>query len=211
MSGLLVTMTEPPPEMEEEFNAWYDTEHLPERLAISGFISARRWVARNLEPGAGKYLATYELETPTVLATPEYLAHVGDHFSPWSKRCLGKAVLFRRWACESLSPGSSRQSLDSRFLFIAIGDAPIEYESEFNQWYDREHVSMLRAVPGVISARRFKDPSGKPRYLALYELAEAAVLDCGEWQAALQTPWFERMERLTAGCQWILRLYESYP
>src|SRR6185436_12287249 len=26
--GLLLTMTEPPPAMEEEFNAWYDTEHL---------------------------------------------------------------------------------------------------------------------------------------------------------------------------------------
>ena len=67
MSGLLITMTEPPPEMEEEFNAWYDTEHLPERLAIPGFLSARRWVARDLEPGKGKYFATYELKTPGVL------------------------------------------------------------------------------------------------------------------------------------------------
>jgi len=38
--------------MEEEFNAWYDSEHLPERLAIPGFRSARE----------GKYLATYELD-----------------------------------------------------------------------------------------------------------------------------------------------------
>ncbi len=121
MSGLLVTMTEPPPEMEEEFNAWYDTEHLPERLAIPSFISARRWVARNLKLGEGKYFATYELETPDVLGTPEYLAHVGDHLSPWSKRCLGKAALFRRWACESISPMHQCQSSDSRFLFIAIG------------------------------------------------------------------------------------------
>jgi hypothetical protein len=43
--GLLLTMTEPPPAMEEEFNAWYDREHLPERLSIPGFRSARRWVA----------------------------------------------------------------------------------------------------------------------------------------------------------------------
>ena len=26
--GLLLTMTEPPPAMEEEFNAWYDDEHM---------------------------------------------------------------------------------------------------------------------------------------------------------------------------------------
>jgi hypothetical protein len=210
MNGLLVTMTEPPPQMEEEFNAWYDTEHLPERLAIPGFISARRWVARNLNPGEGKYCATYELETPGVLGTPEYLAHIGDHLSPWSKRCLGKAVLFRRWACESISSGNQRQSSVSRFLFVAIGDAPAEHEAEFNQWYDQEHIPLLTAVPGVISARRFKDPSGKPRYLALYELDDASVLECKEWEAALQTPWFKRMDRITANCEWILRLYEAY-
>jgi hypothetical protein len=33
-------MTEPPAAMEEEFNPWYDTEHLAERLAITGFRSA---------------------------------------------------------------------------------------------------------------------------------------------------------------------------
>ena len=37
--GLLLTMTEPPRGMEEEFNAWYDEEHLPERLSIAGFRS----------------------------------------------------------------------------------------------------------------------------------------------------------------------------
>ncbi len=211
MSGLLVTMTEPPPEMEEEFNAWYDTEHLPERLAIPGFISARRWVAEDLEPGEGKYLATYELESLAVLSTAEYLAHIGDHFSPWSKRCLGKAVLFRRWACASLSGRNQRESAASRFLFIAIGDAPVEHETEFNQWYDQEHIPLLAAVPGVISARRFKDPSGNPRYLALYELAGASVLEHPAWQAALQTPWFKRIDSLISGCEWILRLYRAYP
>ena len=49
--GLLLTMTEPPAAMEEEFNAWYETEHLPERLAIPGFRSARRWVCEQVEPG----------------------------------------------------------------------------------------------------------------------------------------------------------------
>jgi len=211
MSGLLVTMTEPPPEMEEEFNSWYDTEHLPERLAIPGFISARRWVAMNRKPGEGQYLATYELESTEVLGTPEYLAHTGDHFSPWSKRCLGKAVVFRRWACESLTPGNKRQSEVSRYLFIAIGDTPSKHEVEFNQWYDQEHIPLLAAVPGVISARRFKDPSGRPRYLALYELDGDSVLECEEWQRALLTPWTARMDQITSNCEWILRLHRAYP
>ncbi len=211
MTGLLLTMTEPPPEMEEEFNAWYDTEHVPERLTIPGFISAKRWVANDLRPGEGKYLATYELENVGVLSSPEYQAHVGDHLSPWSKRCLGKAVLFRRWACKAISPGNRSQSGESKFLFIALGDAPTEHEAEFSRWYDQEHILLLSAVPGVISARRFLDPSGKPRYLALYELTAPSVIESKEWQAALETPWFKRISPLIADCEWILRLYEAYP
>src|SRR5215813_11634719 len=54
---LLVTM-EPPPAFEEEFNAWYDTEHLPERLALPGFETARRFVCISGHP---RYLAMYDL------------------------------------------------------------------------------------------------------------------------------------------------------
>jgi hypothetical protein len=70
---------------------------------------------------------------------------------------------------------------------------------------------LLAAVPGVLSARRFRDPSGNPRYLALYELAGASVLEQPGWQAALQTPWFRRIDSLVSGCEWILRLYQAYP
>ena len=103
--GLLLTLTEPPVGMEEEFNAWYDTEHMSERLSIPGFISARRW-ERDCKPGEGRYLATYELTSPGVLESPDYLAHVGDNQTPWSKRCLGRSTVFRRWACEQTVPGN---------------------------------------------------------------------------------------------------------
>ncbi len=72
-----------------------------------GFSSARRWVDPRAPAGTGKYLATYELERPQVLETPEYLAHVGEHFTPWSKRCLSRCVLFRRWACAQILPGDA--------------------------------------------------------------------------------------------------------
>src|SRR5262245_23890590 len=98
--GLLLTLTEPPAGMEEEFNAWYDTEHLAERLAIPGFRSARRWVL-------GKsYLATYELDSPAVLTSKAYLDRFNNQ-SPWSRRCLAKCVVFKRWACEQVAPGEA--------------------------------------------------------------------------------------------------------
>jgi hypothetical protein len=98
--GLLLTLTEPPQAMEEEFNAWYDDEHFPERLAIPGFRSAQRWVSERT------YLATYELDSAAVLQSAAYLARYQNP-TPWSKRCLGKIVVFKRWACEQVAPGEA--------------------------------------------------------------------------------------------------------
>lgn len=209
MKGLLLTMTEPAPRDEEEFNAWYDTEHLAERLAIPGFVSARRWVA-DLPPGEGKYLATYELERPEVLESAEYLAHVGENFSPWSKRCLGRTAFYRRWACEQILPGDALAPADSRAVLLACGDVPAEHEAEFNRWYDEEHVPLLARVPGVLAARRFRARSGSPRYVALYDLADADVPRAPQWQAAQATEWARRIDRLTEDCEWILRTYRAY-
>ena len=119
--GLLLTMTEPPPAMEEEFNAWYDDEHMAERLAIPGFRSALRWVA-DCKPGEGKYLATYELDSPGVLQSPAYLARFQNQ-TPWSKRCLGRTVVFKRWACEQLGDADPHPA--ARALLLSFKESAV--------------------------------------------------------------------------------------
>jgi hypothetical protein len=42
-NGLLLFMTDIDPAHEDEFNRWYEEEHLAERMAIPGFLSARRF------------------------------------------------------------------------------------------------------------------------------------------------------------------------
>lgn len=207
--GLLLAITEPGPADEEEFNTWYDTEHMLERISIRGFVSARRWVA-DVMPGEGKYLATYELVSPAVLESAEYLAHAGEHQTPWSKRMLGRTVVFRRWACEQILPGEALPHMMAHALFVAIGDVPPPHEAEFNRWYDEEHIPRLAQVPGVLCARRFRTSSGGPRYIALYDLADGSVLQHPAWQAATRTDWAKRIDALSAGCEWTLRLYRSY-
>ena len=139
--GLLLTLTEPPPEMEEEFNAWYDEEHLPERLAIPGFRSARRWVCDRT------YLATYELDSPEVLQSAAYLARYQNP-TPWSKRCLGKTVAFKRWACEQIEPGGADPHPAAKGLIFAMEPAKFS---------------------GVLQSRRFVADTGES--IVLYELA----------------------------------------
>jgi hypothetical protein len=151
--GLLLTMTEPLAAMDEEFNAWYDSEHVPERLSIRGFRSARRWVA-DAAPGEGRYLATYELDSPGVLKTQEYLARFEDA-TPWTRRCLEKAVVFRRWACEQTAPGQADPHPAAKALLLVCGEAPLENA----------------ALPGALQVRHFQASAGMPRYVTLFELA----------------------------------------
>ena len=86
--GLLLVMADINPEDEEEFNRWYNEEHIPERLSVPGFISGRRYRAID---GSPKYLALYELESPEVLKKKEYLAISKDNETEWSKR------MFKKW------------------------------------------------------------------------------------------------------------------
>jgi hypothetical protein len=153
--GLLLTMTEPPPEMEEEFNAWYDDEHMAERLSIPGFRSARRWVA-DVRPGEGKYLATYELDSPDVLKSREYLSFF-DRPTPWTKRCLAKCVVFKRWACEQVEPGDADPRPEAGALLLAAG----------------QHAEIPVAVSGALASRSFVASDGSPANILLVELPVA--------------------------------------
>jgi hypothetical protein len=69
--GMLLTSMDIDPSDEAEFNRWYDREHLEERVAIEGFVEARRYIAHQ---GAPKYLSLYSTETFEVLDSATYRA-----------------------------------------------------------------------------------------------------------------------------------------
>jgi hypothetical protein len=67
--GMLLTSMDIGVSDEAEFNRWYDREHLEERVAIDGFLEARRYVAHDGKP---KYLSLYSTATFEVLDSPAY-------------------------------------------------------------------------------------------------------------------------------------------
>ena len=73
--GMLLTSMDIDPADEADFNRWYDREHLQERVAIEGFIEARRYVA---EQGSPKYLCLYSTESIDVLDSASYRARLAD-------------------------------------------------------------------------------------------------------------------------------------
>lgn len=67
--GELLVWTDVDPAHEADFNKWYDREHMHERVAIPGFVSARRLV----RIGTGrKYLALYRTESLAVFDSAPY-------------------------------------------------------------------------------------------------------------------------------------------
>jgi hypothetical protein len=57
------------PEVEEAFNQWYDTVHVPALLRCPGWLSARRYVVFD---GSPKYLAVYEVAGSWAYETEEF-------------------------------------------------------------------------------------------------------------------------------------------
>jgi hypothetical protein len=82
--GILAIWTDIAPEIEAEFNEWYWREHLPERLAVPGFRSGRRYRAL---AGAPRSFAWYELDAVEILASPAYLERL-NHPTEWTKRVM---------------------------------------------------------------------------------------------------------------------------
>ncbi|GGD33784.1 hypothetical protein [Aureimonas glaciei] len=80
---------------EPDFLSWHVREHIPERVAVPGFVRGRRYVAVRGEP---KYFNFYEAETPAVLASPAYLARLDDP-SEWTKRVVRHFRDTSRTAC----------------------------------------------------------------------------------------------------------------
>ena len=103
--GMLLTSMDVDVADEADFNRWYDREHLEERVAIDGFIEARRYVA---EDGAPKYLSLYSTETFEVLDSPAYRAALANQ-TAWSKANIGRFKnMIRGVARITISRGKGR-------------------------------------------------------------------------------------------------------
>jgi hypothetical protein len=84
--GMLLTSMDVDASDEAEFNHWYDREHLEERVAIDGFIEARRYVAHQARP---KYLSLYSTQTFEVLDSPAYRTALANQ-TAWSKSNIAR-------------------------------------------------------------------------------------------------------------------------
>jgi hypothetical protein len=111
MRGELLIRTDVEAAFEDDFNAWYDREHMAERAAIAGFLWSRRYV--RLDPAEGgtagpRYLALYQTMSLDVFRSAPYRAAFGQQ-TPWSVANFGRMRNTTRRVCavsRFLAPGT---------------------------------------------------------------------------------------------------------
>ncbi len=103
--GMLLTSMDIDPSDEAEFNRWYDREHLEERVAIDGFLEARRYIAHQ---GSPKYLSLYSTASFEVLDSAAYRVALANQ-TEWSRKTIARfAKMIRAVARITISRGMGR-------------------------------------------------------------------------------------------------------
>ena len=177
----------------DEFHDWYDLEHLPERQALPGFGRCDRWISVDNPKHA---IATYDLESVSVLRSESYLAIAYDNLTVWSKRVGAMCDRLLRFEGIQILPGAAAAPEAAGALLLNAMNVEPGAEDDFNAWYDEEHIPALSQVPGTLAARRYRigdDPGATHRYVAIYHLESPEVATSDAWKQAIDTVWSARI------------------
>jgi hypothetical protein len=191
--GLIAVWLDVPADREEEFNDWYNLEHIAQVVGLRGFVSGRRY---RCDHAPLKYLAWYDAVDENVEPGPDFQRLVAQP-TPWSRR-MRKLYGERRerFNFRLMRDVGQITGQDTPWLYLVHTDIPDHIVNEYNEWYDKEHLPRLVTVPGVIRARRYAAKSGSPKYLTAYELTDKDAFESPEGLKARKTPWTEKMRSL---------------
>lgn len=173
MHGLVLVSFDYSKAQVDEFNDWYDTEHIPERERTHVMLRAQRWLRRD---NARISVAAYDLDSVESLRGPEYLAITGDNQSPWSKRMIAMCTQLLRFEGHQIYPGTALAADSAKAMLVVGVDSPVE-----KQAYPAI-AECLAGVRGVVSARIFEGTNNSVRFLELYQLESAEVANSEEWR-----------------------------
>jgi len=203
MSYVYVVQMDVPAALEAEFNRIYDEDHVPTILTVPGVRSCARYrLDHSTVSDMPRYLAIYEVDDDAVIDSPAW-TEASDK-GEWKPKVRPHTTNRRHSVLERTAGTPIPERSGVPQLFFVQLDIPAGDEAEFNRVYDTEHFPALAKVPGVGSGARYRlkrsTVPGIERYLTLYELDSAAVMDGEAWQeAAAYGDWIGKIRpRLTS-------------
>jgi hypothetical protein len=169
-TGMLLTSMDIDPSDEAEFNRWYDREHLEERVAIAGFLEARRYIAHQASP---KYLSLYSTATFEVLDSPAYRTALESQ-TDWSKANIARFKnMIRGVARITISRGVGRGAALGIIRLRPVADSKDTLRAVLKDALDP------KALDGIISMHLMENDAllSKP----LTDNASANDPGAGDW------------------------------
>ena len=136
-------------EAQLEHDDWHSHEHLPERLAIPGFVRGSRWRAL---AGGPAYFVMYEVGALDVLSSPAYMDRL-NHPSPWTAKMMPSYRGMRRGLCEIVARAG--HGLGGFGLLLRFG-AEAHGHASLSDWLTTEVMPAMPAQTGLASSMLFR-------------------------------------------------------
>lgn len=196
-------------EVRDEFEPWAAGRHIQDVLA-AGFLSALRFRSIQGEP---KFLHLYQLPNVELLNTERY-NDVKKNDNTANRLRHGmlnhSAALYKQELAVNVAetPGSLGKGLTGKInpshLATVRMDVPEEQSGELIRWHREEHIPLMMAVRGVVTARLCRltakhptSPFNEPGWISIYELENADVVREAGVKAANETEWAKNVHAFT--------------
>lgn len=142
--GMLLVWMDIAKAEQDDFNEWYDKEHLMDRVSVPGFLNGRRFQALT---GGPEFFAVYETRDPGTLTSAAYRDKL-EHPTPWTRRIM---PLFRntiRGVCEQTARAGF--GTGGVVATLRIGPDPAR-RWPMRQWLAESGLPRIAGQPGVLS------------------------------------------------------------
>ena len=183
------------------FNEVYDTEHVPNLIAVPGVRRGGRF--RQPSATEPRYMAAYELDSLAVLDSPAWKA--AGEAGRWPKGVRPHTMNRHLVRYEHVG-GNAALTGKTPWVFWVMMDIEPHREALFNELYDTEHLPVLSKLPGFANAVRYRtETPGEPRYLCVYELERGDLAQSKEWNDTSDIGrWKPEVRPYTYNKKWIL-------
>ncbi|MCK4783580.1 MAG: hypothetical protein KAV87_07515 [Desulfobacteraceae bacterium] len=178
------------PQKEDDFNRWYSAEHEHMLLKVPGVIWAYKGV--NLGERGQKYFYLYVHENMDVQKSDQYKA---ASQTDWAKEIRPFLRDFEAMNYKVIVPGPiPTHYRKSNIIRTVQVNVDRDHEEDFNNWYNTEHIPLLKEVSGVSVIWRTTNLGEKgQKYLTVYFQENMDVQQREDYKKASQTAWLKSL------------------
>lgn len=179
---LLLVYSDPGDVPLDEFNDWYDNEHVPLRMQFPEFHNGFRFTsADHVRP---RWMATYEVEAG-FLETDRY-GWLRSHRSEREQDVVHRLPTLDRRIYDQIRDYGELHGLPRYQVVVGMTSTD---EAGLLDWYDEEHVPLLLQIPGWHRVRQFRLREGSGEaLLAIHDIDDPALFNTTQWKVATSTP-----------------------